>query len=488
MKSDICLILEGTYPYISGGVSSWVYSFIKEFKELSFSIVFIGDKVPTTKIFKYNFPENIIDYREYFLFSYNIKENQNIYMSKKEIKPIEKFFQSIKQNKPENFETFIKNKDIKPHKIAYSYKSWQLLLKNYLYERTELSFIDYFWTWRYIYIPFLSLLNLDIPDAKVYHSPSTGYAGIIGAIAKIKNKRPFLITEHGIYTKERKMEITQSDWIPSNFKQEIKISKEKDFFREWWISFFSYLSKIAYHYADEIITIHRGNTDLQIQDGADPAKIRVIPNGIELPNITETVKPQKSFKIGFMGRVVSIKDVKTLIRACKIIEMTLSKKANIEMYIMGPTDEEPEYYKECSILIEQQSLQNIIKFTGKINVHEYYPKMDVIVLTSLSEGQPIVILEANAYGIPVVATDVGACRDLLYGADQKDQNIGRSGIITPVCSPEKTAEAIIEILTNKETYKQMSDSAKKRIKTYYQLKNVLGEYQSIYNRYMERIE
>jgi len=88
--------------------------------------------------------------------------------------------------------------------------------------------------------------------------------------------------------------------------------------------------------------------------------------------------------------------------------------------------------------------QDSIQKSTLADVKKYYSQIDVLVLTSLSEGQPLVILEGNCAGVPVVATDVGACRELLMGVSPEDQALGASGLITPVTSPQKTAAAIIQ--------------------------------------------
>ena len=188
------------------------------------------------------------------------------------------------------------------------------------------------------------------------------------------------------------------------------------------------------------------------------------------------------FRIGFIGRVVPIKDVKTFIRACSII---YSELKNTEFYIIGPTDEDEDYYRECEVLVEMESLQGVFKFTGKVDLRQYYPKLDVIVLTSISESQPIVILEAGAYGIPAVATDVGACSELLYGSSPDDKLLGQSGIITPVYNAQATAEAVIRILKDADLYSRMSEAGIKRVSTYYRMDNLIATYQMLYSRYIQ---
>ena len=66
-------------------------------------------------------------------------------------------------------------------------------------------------------------------------------------------------------------------------------------------------------------------------------------------------------------------------------------------------------------------------------------------LTSFSEGQPLVILEAYACGLPVIATDVGACREMIEGRTEEDRGIGPSGIVTRVATPQETAAALVRL-------------------------------------------
>ena len=93
--------------------------------------------------------------------------------------------------------------------------------------------------------------------------------------------------------------------------------------------------------------------------------------------------------------------------------------------------------------------------------------MDVIVLTSISEAQPLVILEANICGVPCVATDVGACSELLYGRTAPDRALGSSGLITPIANPEATASAIIEILSDDGRRQRMGESGIARVRKFY---------------------
>ncbi|KJJ83872.1 lipopolysaccharide N-acetylglucosaminyltransferase [Candidatus Omnitrophus magneticus] len=461
-------------------------------RDVDFSIVYLGSTKFPAKPLKFSLPKNVTDFREFYIFDY-----RKDYAQKKQINPdnkkfdvLENFFTGIRKNDTNVFDKLldIMDTNLKNHldinDIIRSFESWKTLERVYNIEAKDLSFLDYFWTWRFIYLPFFSLLSINLPPARVYHSVSTGYAGLVGAMAKIKNKRPFILTEHGIYTRERKIEISQADWIYSELAGELKVlENKKDFFKEWWINFFSFFSKVAYDKADAIITLYEGNRKIQIEEGAMPSKTRIIPNGVNFlnNNTTPDKHSEQIFRVGFMGRVVPIKDVKTFIRACNIVHKKLD---NTEFFIMGPVDEDEAYYKDCLALAEMENLNGVLKFTGKVNTKEYYPKMDLIVLTSLSEGQPLVMLEAYSWGIPVVTTDVGACPELVYGGTDEDKLLGESGIITSVCNPLETAGAIIKILSDNSAREKMSKVAKTRVEKYYSMDEMIREYAELYNNHV----
>jgi hypothetical protein len=73
--------------------------------------------------------------------------------------------------------------------------------------------IDFFWSWRFLARSLLAIVSTPLPDARVFHAVSTGYAGMVGAFAKHVTGRPYVVTEHGIYTNERRIELAVAEWI-----------------------------------------------------------------------------------------------------------------------------------------------------------------------------------------------------------------------------------------------------------------------------------
>ncbi|MCP3660359.1 MAG: DUF3492 domain-containing protein [Bacteroidetes bacterium] len=482
--SDVCLILESTYPYVAGGVSSWVYDIIKNINDISFSLIYLGAYSSQTHTLNYPVPSNVVELKEFFLFDYTPNKKKTRGFSDEEHQIFFQFIESIFDETPVKLEELINIlRDNKKgfrsiYNLLYSKKSWNFMINFYNKNFHDYPFNKFVWSWHMIFIKFLSILRIQIPVSEVYHSVATGYAGLIGVIAKIIYKKPFILTEHGIYTRERKIDILNSSWIYSIFNKKVTVSNREDGIKEMWIKFFVFLSNISYSHADEIISICESNRKIQLQEGAENRKTSVITNSVKMPAEHKKYKTEK-FNICFVGRIVPIKNIKTFIRASAIINKTLAKDT-FEINILGPYDEDKEYFKECEKLVALENLNNIISFKGKVNLKDYYPKIDVLVLTSISEGQPLVILEAQAYGIPVVSTDVGDCKALLEGGNKEDKAIGRSGIITEINNEYDTAKSIIKLYNNKNLYAEFSRNAIKRVKEYYLKHNMIASYRHVY--------
>ncbi len=496
-EHDVCFILEGTYPFVTGGVSAWVHNLIRGLPEISFTGISILPSASEERPLRYELPDNFRDMHVIYLHDHHLApaKKKNRRTVKKQVQAIREFHEKMKSKEysdfPRLFETY-KNgvNGLNIHDLMYGKDAWNLLTGFYGQYSPEASFIDYFWTYRVSHLPLFTIMAEKLPRAKVYHTVSTGYAGFVGVMAKYYFNRPLLLTEHGIYTKERRLEISTSRWIPSEEEPHQHVRRELGTFRDFWMRVFRSMGKLTYHEATMITTIYEGNRLLQIADDADPQKIAVIPNGIDveqysgLKDVTRMDQRgvQDEFVIGFIGRVVQIKDVKTFIRACKIASFQIPK---LKVEILGPTDEDPDYFEECRELVHILDLDTVLTFRGSVRVPSYLPQIDLVVLTSISEAQPLVILEANCTGIPVVASDVGACRDLLLGLSPEDKSLGPSGMVTKVADPAETAQAMVAILSDPVLRSRMKEAGMTRVRKYYTQRDLNTKYLSIYQRLME---
>lgn len=489
--SDVCLILEGTYPYVTGGVSSVVHDTIRRTPQISYSILYIGAKKSDNQEIKYKIPSNVRYIKEIYLYDYDIKGDIKEFDFPVEM--IDEFHKSL--NEKDQYAQFVnifkmlfQNEELDPFTIFDSDFAWKFIEKIYKEKFDKAlekpSFLDFFYQWRFTHYPIFKALSAEIPRASVYHCLSTGYAGLVGVAAKLKTGKPLVLTEHGIYSHEREIEILLSDWIQNRDSELVPIAN-LGFFKSWWVNLFHFMSKVTYYFTDTITTLHKKNLDRQVGYGADPAKIEILPNGIDSVSF-ETVeinKVQDKKIIGFIGRVVPIKDIKTLLKA---VSATYRSFRNIEVLIMGPYEEDPEYFAECKQMVKIFELEDVVKFTGKVNIRDYLGQIDICVLTSISEGQPMVLLECFACGIPAVVTDVGSCHEMIYGLKGRDDHLGKCGEVVPFGKPDMFSEMLLKILNNDDLHAQYSTVAKKRVKEYYSINTTIGSYVDLYTRYINK--
>ncbi len=105
---------------------------------------------------------------------------------------------------------------------------------------------------------------------------------------------------------------------------------------------------------------------------------------------------------------------------------------------------------------QPKELQNIIHFLGTRNdIPRLFSVLDIFVLCSLSEGLPLTILEAMAAAKPIVATAVGGIPEVIQD--------GVDGIIIPSDDADSLAEAILELLQDKEKRQQMGENGEEEV-------------------------
>jgi glycosyltransferase involved in cell wall biosynthesis len=146
-------------------------------------------------------------------------------------------------------------------------------------------------------------------------------------------------------------------------------------------------------------------------------------------------------------------------------------------YCIGPTDEDPAYYEDCKLLVESLRLTECFHFTGRADVREYYAFLDVLLLTSVREAQPLMILEAYCAGLPVVSTKVGNVPELL---DYDDR------FLSPSKDPEKLAAGVNYIHDNPGEVAEINRRNRERVLSFYDRKELHSRYRRIYEETLAR--
>jgi len=368
--------------------------------------------------------------------------------------------------------------------FLYSEASWDMICDHYRRFCTDPSFVDYFWTVRIMHTPLWKLARVakDLLPVRVLHAVSTGYAGFLGALLHQTRDVPLVLSEHGIYTKERKIDLFKSEWIRDNRNIFQRDPTELSYFRQMWIQFFEWIGRYCYHCADPIIALYEANRLRQVLDGAPAERTFNIPNGIQLARFAP-LRSQRPAEpppvLCLIGRVVPIKDIKTFIRAMRRV---VNQMPQAEGWIAGPTDEDASYAQECENLVRSLGLENHVKFLGFQKVEDLMPKIGLIVLSSISEALPLVILEGYAAGVPTVSTDVGSCRQLIEGLGEEDRALGSSGSVVGIADPQALADAAIALLNDPAEWNRASQAAIARVERYYTDSMMFGSYRKVYQK------
>ena len=491
-SADIGLLLEGTFPYVSGGVSSWVNQIIRGFPQYTFALIFIGSQREDYGEPKYALPDNVVHLEVHYLNSkHEVPQIKPIHGDPEvfaDIRHMHECFRSpaaqadghatFRKLIPELSESGGAGLDT----FLYSEESWAFVKEKYQTHCSDPSFVDYFWTVRSMHAPVWMLADIarNFIPVRAYHTVSTGYAGLLGALLKEQTGRPLILSEHGIYTKERKIDLFQAQWVRDNRNVFQRDPTEISYFRQLWIRFFQALGTRCYDSSDRIVALFEANRLRQVEDGAPAERTCNIPNGVNVPRFA-ALRAQRAPSpppiLCLIGRVVPIKDIKTYIRAMRTI---VNRLPEAEGWIAGPEDEDPDYVAECRDLVEGLGLRDSVKFLGFQQMTELLPKVGLGVLSSISEGLPLVLLEGFAAGVPAVSTDVGSCRQLIYGLDEEDKALGAAGRIVGIADPQALAEAALELLSDESVWRAASEAGIKRVETYYTQERMFDSYRAIY--------
>ncbi len=460
----ICLILEGCYPYVNGGVSSWMHNYINEMTEHEFVLVTIGANAESRGKFKYELADNVVEVKEVFLDeAFQVSEHSDLQESFTDVErqALKDLLSCQSPNWEILFDIF-NNRQISPADFLESQLFLELLTEIVEENHQNQAFADIFHTTRSMLLTVLYLMTQEMPKADVYHSIATGYAGLLAALGSYQHQAPLLLTEHGIYTREREEEILRSDWVLPTMKRQ-------------WIQFFYMLSNLIYDKAERVTSLYTKAKFIQEEVGCDIEKCRVISNGIHYERFAAIPLKEADdwVDIGAVVRIAPIKDIKTML----YVFYELSQKyPKTRLHILGGVDDE-DYNRECHQLVHQLGIKNVI-FTGQVNVIQYMEKLDFTILTSISEAQPLSVIESMAARRPCVTTDVGCCRELLEGS--KDDHFGIAGYCIPPTYRTGLTRAMEKMCSSRQLREQMGKIAQKRAETYYLYETMIQQYRDLY--------
>ena len=459
----ICLILEGCYPYVTGGVSSWTHGLINSFPEHEFVLWTIGADSADRGKFVYELPKNVSEVHEVFLNDAlrGTPGRRRLRFSSGQREAMEQFVHCADPDWDVLFDA-MRAPHVTPMGFLMSETFLDLMTRVCRRDYPYAAFSDMFHTMRSMLLPVLHLMGQDVPCADVYHTIATGYAGVLACLGAHVGHAPVILSEHGIYSREREEEIIRATWVVPAFKR-------------LWVKFFYMLSRAAYERASIVTSLFGNARRAQIELGCAPEKCRVTPNGVNFERFAgvPAKQPDGWVDIGAVVRIAPIKDVKTLLYAFAELRHRVDR---VRLHVIGPEDDK-EYAQECYELAGQLGVPDVV-FTGRVNVVEYLAKVDFTTLTSISEGMPLSVLESFAAGRPCVTTDVGCCRELLEGGEGDD--MGVAGLVVEPMNRMALADAFERMCLHPEERAAMGVVGRERVRRFYRQEQMVETYRELY--------
>ena len=201
-------------------------------------------------------------------------------------------------------------------------------------------------------------------------------------------------------------------------------------------------------------------------------KIEIINNGVFIPEENTNIFTNDQINITIVSRLVSHKNIKKIIRAISDLNNPL-----IYLNIIG---DGPELNQLQKISLESNNKDNII-FHGKLNrdeINHIFLNSDIYIQASNYEGLPHSLLEAMSYGIPVLCTPVGECKEILGNED-------RGYILDLPVSKNNIKSKISEIIGEKDIANKKGERGKDFINEKYNLTNSFNLYKNLFTRLLE---
>lgn len=483
----VLLVAEGSYPVSWGGVSTWCDALIASLPEVPFHVLAIVAQPGLTPLF--DPPPNLVETITVPLWNIrDIKESwsdataRSLHRDRSRtsdtavvehfVPPLRRFFRVLLDPSADPgtlasdihaIYRFLVDHDL--HEALHDESVWNMIVEEArdCYNqgtasgRPELRLWElttgFQWLTRWLFP-----LAAPLPEVDVVHLAMAGICTMVAAAAKLEHGAGFLLTEHGVYLRERYLAETSR--------------RDSLFLKLLALGFARRMTELSYRLADQISPCCDYNQRWELEAGADPHSLETIYYGLDRNEYRPDPKPDlEQQTVVWVGRINPLKDVETLLHAAAAV---IRERPDVSFRLYGAAQaEDAEYHKRCMDLHAKLGLENAVEFRGHTNTPAVaYAEGDMVVLSSVSEGFPFSILEAMLCGRPVVATAVGGIPEQIEGA----------GIAVEPRSPEAMAAGILTLLDNPGLARSMGAAARERASTEFTAERFSGTHYSSYLR------
>ena len=245
--------------------------------------------------------------------------------------------------------------------------------------------------------------------------------------------------------------------------------KRRYMFAEWLISHYAYkIVGVSEHTANNLISYEKISKD----------KLVVIPNGIDGAQFQSPFDPEsKKRELGIsntgpiIGLGVRLSEQKGITYLLQAMPALVAEFPSIILLIAGSGPLEETLKSEA----EQLGVNNNVHFLGpRLDLNEIIRLFDVYVLPSLWEGLPMVLLEAMAAGLPIVATDVGGVATAVHD--------GQNGLLVTARNPDLLASSLIRLLRNESWRRDYGSFGRRIFDGQFSARIMTEKYERLYER------
>ena len=304
----------------------------------------------------------------------------------------------------------------------------------------------------------LALIDQRPLGADVIHASSNGPSSLIALAHSWRTGTPILLTEHGVYLRERYLALHGA-----NFSWPV---------RRAVTAFLRRLCQVVVDHAHMVLPVNQFNARWERRLGARPERIHTIPNGVDPGTFLPVTSEPELPTISFVGRIDPLKDLETLISAFALVRR---KVPDAQLRLFGPTPAENHAYKDGLVeLAATLGVTEAVHWEGPSKGSR--PAIEaghVVALSSVSEGLPFTLIESMMCGRATVNTDVGGVAECL---DEERT----TGMLVPARDPAAFADACITLLTNERLRADMGAAARRRALAEFTLERCLTRYREAY--------
>jgi glycosyltransferase involved in cell wall biosynthesis len=293
-----------------------------------------------------------------------------------------------------------------------------------------------------------------LSDVELCHAVAGGLPSLVGLAAKWRSGIPLLMSEHGVYLRERYLA------MGSGFPIGVKAAA---------LRFFRALARLGYSEAELVAPVSDFNRRWEVRHGVNPDKIITVANGVSPERYPPLESEPDRPTVTWVGRVDPLKDLETLVRAFRLVH---SEVDGSRLRLFGPVPAGNEAYAaECRHLVSALRLDEVVAFEGPVaSSREAFAAGHVVALSSISEGMPYTVIEAMMCGRVTVSTDVGGVAETVADA----------GHVVPPRDPEAFAEACHGVLVDGERRRELGARARARALASFTLTNCVDVYRQLY--------